>query len=145
MTPDAQQPCQTCDQSRIGEWDYNDGNLKTCFCTKHHIHVCLDPPVTFDTPIPECHSTRPHTPAHSDEEKIDAAITFACEKHDAAIASTATLAAIEMLSDLNKYSCEEYEEASLSDNEKEMRIHLEYGNRLWGIIRSLRTAQEQQR
>jgi hypothetical protein len=48
-----------------------------------------------------------------------------------------------MLSDLNKYSCEEYEEASLSDNEKEMRIHLEYGNRLWGIIRSLRTAQEQ--
>jgi len=60
-------------------------------------------------------------------------------------ARTATLAAIEMLSDLNKYSCEEYEEASLSDNEKEMRIHLEYGNRLWGIIRSLRTAQEQQR
>jgi hypothetical protein len=90
-------------------------------------------------------ATRPHTPAHSDEEKIDAAITFACEKHDAAIASTATLAAIEMLSDLNKYSCEEYEEASLSDNEKEMRIHLEYGNRLWGVIRSLRTAQEQQR
>jgi hypothetical protein len=45
---------------------------------------------------------------------------------------------IEILSDLNKYSCEEYEEASLSDNEREMRIHLEYGNRTWGIIRSLR-------
>ena len=45
---------------------------------------------------------------------------------------------IEILGDLNKYSCEEYEEASLSDNEREMRIHLEYGNRTWGIIRSLR-------
>ena len=49
--------------------------------------------------------------------------------------------AIEQLSDLNRYSCEEYEEASLSDNEREMRIHLEYGNRTWGIIRSLRAQQ----
>ena len=36
---------------------------------------------------------RQHTPAPSDEEKIDAAITFACEKHDAAIVRAATLAA----------------------------------------------------
>jgi hypothetical protein len=47
--------------------------------------------------------------------------------------------AIEQLGDLNKYACFEYEEASLSDNEREMMIHLEYGNRVWGIIRSLRT------
>ena len=65
------------------------------------------------------------------------------QQHDAAIVAQArnrTLdEIIETLSDLNRYSCQEYEEASLSDNEREMRIHLEYGNRLWGIIRSLRT------
>jgi hypothetical protein len=46
---------------------------------------------------------------------------------------------LEQLSDLNRYACQEYDEASCSDNEREMRIHLEYGNRTWGIIRSLRT------
>lgn len=52
---------------------------------------------------------------------------------------------IEILCDLNKYSCFEYEEANLSDNEREMRIHLEYGNRLWGIIRSLRSTNTKER
>ena len=94
--------------------------------------------------------TRPHTPAPVqptalDEANVPGILKTAIKELQAEAARTATLAAIEMLSDLNKYSCEEYEEASLSDNEKEMRIHLEYGNRLWGIIRSLRTAQEQQR
>ena len=49
---------------------------------------------------------------------------------------------LEQLSDLNRYACQEYDEASCSDNEREMRIHLEYGNRTWGIIRSLRTGGE---
>jgi hypothetical protein len=63
------------------------------------------------------------------------------KQHDAAIRNTALENIIEQLSDLNHYSREEYKEASLSDNEREMRIHLEYGNRLWGIIRSLRTTE----
>ena len=63
-------------------------------------------------------------------------------EHDAAIAAQAREDAIEQLGDLNKYACFEYEEASLSDNEREMMIHLEYGNRVWGIIRSLRTGGE---
>ena len=49
---------------------------------------------------------------------------------------------IEQLSDLNRYSCQEYDEANLSDNEREMGIHLEYGNRLWGILQSLRTKEQ---
>ena len=51
-------------------------------------------------------------------------------------------AAIEQLSDINKYACEEYEEANLSDNEREMRIHLEYGNRVWEVVRFLRSQQD---
>jgi len=53
-------------------------------------------------------------------------------------------AVIEQLSDINKYAREEYEEANLSDNEREMRIHLEYGNRVWGVVRSLRQQEPQQ-
>ena len=53
-------------------------------------------------------------------------------------------AAIEQLSDINKYAREEYEEANLSDNEREMRIHLEYGNRVWGVVRFLRAQPEPQ-
>jgi hypothetical protein len=55
-----QQHCNACAESRIGEWDYDKkGNLKTCFCTKHNIHICLEPPVIFDLPVPDCHSSRP--------------------------------------------------------------------------------------
>lgn len=61
------------------------------------------------------------------------------EKALAEAAAKAREDVLEQLSDLNRYACQEYDEASCSDNEREMRIHLEYGNRTWGIIRSLRT------
>jgi len=75
------------------------------------------------------------------------------EQHDAAIRQDATLAAYEhitaLLDDLRKYANGEYNEAALSDNEREMRIHLEYENRIWGIMKQLRqstttAAQERQ-
>lgn len=44
----------------------------------------------------------------------------------------------ELLDDVRKYANGEYKEADLSDNEREMRIHLEYENRIWGIMQSLR-------
>ena len=44
---------------------------------------------------------------------------------------------LESLDDLRKYANEEFKEANLSDNEREMRIHLEYENRIYGIIKSL--------
>ena len=39
------------------------------------------------------------------------------------------------LTDLIKYAIAEFEEARLSDNEREMRIHLEYTNKIADIIR----------
>lgn len=42
---------------------------------------------------------------------------------------------LESLEELRKYANGEYKEADLSDNEREMRIHLEYENRIWGIMR----------
>lgn len=45
---------------------------------------------------------------------------------------------IEVLDELRTYAKGEYQESSLSDNEREMRIHLEYENRIWGIMKSLR-------
>lgn len=44
---------------------------------------------------------------------------------------------MEILEDLRKYANSEYQEAECSDNEREMRIHLEYENRIWGIMKSL--------
>lgn len=49
---------------------------------------------------------------------------------------------LEQLNDLRRYSSDEYEEAYLSDNEREMRIHVEYGNRIWGIMKTLRGERE---
>jgi hypothetical protein len=40
---------------------------------------------------------------------------------------------LELLNDLRKYANGEYKEADLSDNEHDMRIHLEYGNRIMEI------------
>lgn len=44
---------------------------------------------------------------------------------------------MEILEDLRKYANSEYQEAECSDNEREMRIHLEYENRIWAIMKSL--------
>jgi hypothetical protein len=77
--------------------------------------------------------SRPRTPAPSDEEKIDAAITFACEKHDAAIVRTATLA---LLDDITKFR---------KDNAKEMKIHDMWVAEAEYLESLRRTAQEQQR
>lgn len=44
---------------------------------------------------------------------------------------------LESLDGLRKYANAEYKEAELSDNEREMRIHLEYENRIWGIMQPL--------
>ena len=45
---------------------------------------------------------------------------------------------LELLEDLRKYANGEYKEADLSDNEHDLRIHLEYENRIWGIMKELR-------
>ena len=45
---------------------------------------------------------------------------------------------LELLNDLRKYANGEYKEADLSDNEHDLRIHLEYENRIWGIMKELR-------
>jgi hypothetical protein len=45
---------------------------------------------------------------------------------------------LEMLDELRKYANVEYNESDASDNEREMRIHLEYENRVWDIMKSLR-------
>ena len=46
------------------------------------------------------------------------------------------------LDGLRKYANGEYKEADLSDNEHDLRIHLEYENRIWGIMKELRQAGE---
>ena len=50
---------------------------------------------------------------------------------------------LELLNDLRHYANGEYKEADLSDNEREMRIHLEYENRIWGIMKELRTKERE--
>lgn len=64
-------------------------------------------------------------------------------EHDAAIARKAREDVAELLDDVRKYANGEYKEADLSDNEREMRIHLEYENRIWGIMKSLRSTTPQ--
>jgi len=43
---------------------------------------------------------------------------------------------LESLNDLRRYANGEYNEAETSDNEREMRIHLEYENRIWSILKN---------
>jgi hypothetical protein len=50
---------------------------------------------------------------------------------------------LEQLDDLRKYANGEYQEAECSDNEREMRIHLEYENRIWGIMKELRKGEQE--
>jgi nucleoside 2-deoxyribosyltransferase len=45
---------------------------------------------------------------------------------------------LEQLNDLRRYANGEYKEADLSDNEHDLRTHLEYENRIWGIMQELR-------
>lgn len=45
---------------------------------------------------------------------------------------------LELLDNLRRYANGEYKEADLSDNEHDLRIHLEYENRIWGIMKELR-------
>ncbi len=61
-----------------------------------------------------------------------------------AIRAAQTPEVLESLDKLGEYADSEYEEANLSGNEREMRIHLEYTNRIWGIMKSLRGGATQQ-
>jgi hypothetical protein len=45
---------------------------------------------------------------------------------------------LELLNDLRHYANGEYKEADVSDDEDKMRIHLEYENRVWDIMKKLR-------
>lgn len=54
---------------------------------------------------------------------------------EAATARQAREHVLEELEALRQYANGEYKEADLSDNEREMQIHLEYENRIWGIMR----------
>jgi hypothetical protein len=49
---------------------------------------------------------------------------------------------LDLLDDLRKYTSGEYKEAELSDNEHDMRIHLEYENRIWEIMIELRQSKD---
>ena len=49
---------------------------------------------------------------------------------------------LDLLDDLRKYANGEYNEAELSDNEHDMRIHLEYQNKIWGIMKEIRQSKE---
>ena len=51
---------------------------------------------------------------------------------------------LELLNVLRRYANGEYKEAELSDNEHDMRIHLEYENRIWEIMIELRQSKEEQ-
>ena len=61
-----------------------------------------------------------------------------CRICEQAIRKDATGKVLEQLDELRRYANGEYKEADCSDNEREMRIHLEYENRVWGIMRELR-------
>ena len=62
--------------------------------------------------------------------------------HDAQVAKAERERVLETLEDLRKWSNGEYNEAYLSDNEREMRIHNDYGCKIWGVMESLRTQPE---
>lgn len=49
---------------------------------------------------------------------------------------------LELLNDLRRYANGEYKEADLSDNEHDLRIHLEYENRIWGIMKELQQSKD---
>ena len=49
---------------------------------------------------------------------------------------------LELLDDLRKYANGEYKEADLSDNEHDLRIHLEYENRIWSIMKELQQVKQ---
>ena len=51
---------------------------------------------------------------------------------------------LEQLNDFRRYANGEYKEADLSDNEHDLRIHLEYENRIWGIMKDLRQQGKQE-
>jgi hypothetical protein len=55
----------------------------------------------------------------------------------------ATGKVLDKLDELRKYANGEYKEADCSDNEREMRIHLEYENRVWGIMREFRKGRQE--
>ncbi len=62
--------------------------------------------------------------------------------HNAQVAKAAREKMLETLEGLRKWSNGEYNEAYLSDNEREMRIHNDYGCKIWEVMGSLRTQQE---
>ena len=66
-----------------------------------------------------------------------------CRICEQAIRKDATEKVLEQLDDLRKYANGEYQEAECSDNEREMRIHLEYENRIWGIMKELRKGRQE--
>jgi len=66
-----------------------------------------------------------------------------CRICEQAIRKDATGKVLEQLDDLRKYANGEYQEAECSDNEREMRIHLEYENRIWGIMKELRKGRQE--
>jgi len=99
--------------------------------TKQHPEICEERGCTdIDNCDEICQHSRIYSPLQMQEGK-EAAAKAERER------------ILEQLGDLNYYACIEYAEANLSDNEREMRIHLEYGNRTWEIIRSLRQQEEQ--
>ena len=52
---------------------------------------------------------------------------------------------LELLNDLRHYANGEYKEADVSDDEDKMRIHLEYENRIWDIMKKIRQQQQERK
>ena len=139
-TPARQPHPQRCETCTNQEWTGRDLSIPDC---KKCDHTPTSGERRFVEQMGCATHTSPPAPVSIKMRMPPDLEEFWLREHDAQVAKAAREQAIEQLSDLNKYSCEEYEEANLSDNEREMRIHLEYGNRTWGIIRSLRAQQEQ--
>jgi hypothetical protein len=66
------------------------------------------------------------------------------KKHEMVIRKDEREKVLDLLDDLRKYANGEYNEAELSDNEHDLRIHLEYENRIWGIMKELRQSKEKE-
>jgi adenosyl cobinamide kinase/adenosyl cobinamide phosphate guanylyltransferase len=64
------------------------------------------------------------------------------KKHEMTIRKDEREKVLDLLDDLRKYANGEYNEAELSDNEHDLRIHLEYENRIWGIMKERRQSKD---
>jgi hypothetical protein len=118
-----------------------------CVCDDFHPEydpdyqeVCNNKDCEHDTRATNTNPPAPDTDRH--DPRIELRRVCEQEEHDAQVAKAEREQVLETLEDLRKWSNGEYNEAYLSDNEREMRIHNDYGCKIWGVMESLRTQPE---